>query len=252
MKNPHILILGGTLEARQLANRLVERFGTRLDVTTSLAGQTRRANLPKGFVRRGDFGGTRGLADYLGNVGIDLLVDSTHPFAARISRHAVKAAAATGVGLLALVRPIWDLPADLTVHRIANIKAAPSALAALNVTRVLVTVGHRGLENLRPLNAHLVIRLIEESGIQAALEKTTTIIDRPPYLLADEINLMQQYRIDGVLTKESGGVSTEAKLYAARDLDIPVVMIERPAEIAADRVSHVEDAIKRICQLFSL
>ncbi|WP_037661186.1 precorrin-6A/cobalt-precorrin-6A reductase, partial [Streptomyces aurantiacus] len=100
---PHVLVLGGTTEARRLAAALAARPGVR--VTTSLAGRVSRPAALDGDVRVGGFGGPDGLADWLREHRVTALVDATHPFAATISAHAARAANATGVPALALRRP---------------------------------------------------------------------------------------------------------------------------------------------------
>lgn len=245
-----ILILGGTSDARLLANRLVERHGEAFEVTTSLAGRTSDAAKPAGRIRTGGFGGARGLTDYLNDEAVDLLVDATHPFAAEISAHAAEAATAAGIARLMLVRPAWDIPDGLDVHRVPDLEAAAFALTALETSRVLVTVGHRGLEGLRRFGGHLVVRQIEAHEAPLPLDDALRVIDRPPYTLENELALMRKHGIDGLLTKESGGRATEAKLTAARDLSIPVVMIERPSMPAGEAADSVDGALSWIADRF--
>ena len=90
-----VLILGGTTEARRLAERLAGRSD--LAVTLSLAGRTAAPAAQPVPVRIGGFGGAQGLADYLSAERIDALIDATHPYAAVISANAAAAAAAAGV-----------------------------------------------------------------------------------------------------------------------------------------------------------
>src|SRR5215471_21704704 len=77
-RDMRVLILGGTMEARQLAERLAKRAD--FTVTLSLAGRTTAPASHPVPVRVGGFGGTEGLAAYLRNQGIDVLVDATHPY----------------------------------------------------------------------------------------------------------------------------------------------------------------------------
>src|SRR5258708_36175281 len=100
-----ILILGGTTEARRLAQRLAGRHD--LAATLSLAGRPATPVVQPVPVRIGGFGGAQGLADYLATERIDALIDATHPYAAVIAANAARAAGATGVPLLALRRPPW-------------------------------------------------------------------------------------------------------------------------------------------------
>src|SRR5260370_39308617 len=105
---PHrLLILGGTAEAAALARAAVERFGGRLAVTRALAGRTEPPGALAGDVRIGGFGGAAGLAAYLVEAGIALLIAATHPFADRIARSARHASEELRVPRLVLERPPW-------------------------------------------------------------------------------------------------------------------------------------------------
>ncbi|TJV39981.1 MAG: cobalt-precorrin-6A reductase, partial [Mesorhizobium sp.] len=104
-----ILILGGTTEARQLAGKLAARAD--LAITLSLAGRTENPVAQGVPTRVGGFGGADGLAAYLRETRIELLVDATHPYAAQISANAAAAADEAGVPIVALRRPGWE-PAE--------------------------------------------------------------------------------------------------------------------------------------------
>lgn len=233
-----ILILGGTAEARELANRL-DAMGHQ--VTTSLAGRTQDPILPEGNIRMGKFGGIPGLAAYLRAAGIERLVDATHPYAGLISINAVAAAQASGVPLVRYMRPAWEQPlgADwITVETVAEAAAAlpPNA-------DVLLTTGHTGLETfLERDDCQFVVRLIETPGMDMP-RHATLLQTRPPYELSDEIALMQREEITHLITKNSGGGQTSAKLEAAQKLGVKVIMIARPAYGPAHEVTTVDEAI---------
>src|SRR5260370_1927996 len=100
-----ILILGGTTEARRLAERLAGRHD--LAVTLSVGGRTASPVGEPVPVRIGGFGGAEGLAAHLATERIDALIVATHPYAANIAANAARAALSAGVPLLALRRPPW-------------------------------------------------------------------------------------------------------------------------------------------------
>jgi precorrin-6A/cobalt-precorrin-6A reductase len=233
-----LLILGGTGEARALANALVERGH---DVVSSLAGRTREPLLPKGEVRVGGFGGVPGLVLYLKAQGFDWLVDATHPYAAEMSAHAVAAAAATGVKLLRLMRPAWRTPAKAPWVHVRDMDEAAQALPA--GARVLVTSGHADLATLIARNdCSFLVRLIEAPAAPLP-GHAQLLIDRPPYTLAGETALLAEAGITHLVSKNSGGAQTAAKLEAARQLQVRVVMIERPDYPPAAEVASVAEAL---------
>ena len=220
-----VLILGGTGEARQLAARL---HGDNLRVISSLAGRVSRPALPVGEVRIGGFGGLAGLADYLRAAGVDAVVDATHPFAARISASAAQAAALTNVPLLRLQRPGWREHPDADHWTwVSDVEAAREAAEAAR--RPFLTTGRQSLPAFWPwADRAVVARVVDPPGL-ALPQRWTLLLARGPYERAAERALMEEHRVDWLLTKDSGGDLTAAKLDAAADLRLPVVVIERPA-----------------------
>ncbi|POX50136.1 cobalt-precorrin-6A reductase [Streptomyces sp. Ru71] len=236
MQTPHILILGGTTEARRLAAALAERPGVR--VTTSLAGRVSRPGAVDGEVRVGGFGGVEGLAAWLGEQRVTALVDATHPFAAGITANAAEAAALTGVPLTVLRRPGWQpVPGDRW-HPVDSLDAAARALPPLG-RRVFLTTGRLGLAAFAHLtDTHFVMRSVEppEPPLPPRLD---VLLARGPFTVADETALLREHRIDVLVTKDSGGEATAAKLTAARELGLPVVVVRRPP--LPDSVTPVPD-----------
>ncbi|MEV6975242.1 cobalt-precorrin-6A reductase [Kitasatospora sp. NPDC093806] len=223
--DPHVLVLGGTTEARALAAALAEVAGLR--ATSSLAGRVAEPRLPAGEVRIGGFGGPDGLAAWLRAERVAAVVDATHPFAAVMSGNAAAAAAATGVPLLALRRPGWaPVPGD-DWHPVASLADAAALLPALG-RRVLLTSGRQGIAAFAHLDGlHFVARSVDppEPPLPASLD---VLLDRGPFTLDGERAVLREHRIDVVVTKDSGGAATAPKLTAARELGLPVVVVTRP------------------------
>ena len=233
-----ILILGGTAEARRLAQRLVE-LGH--DVTTSLAGRTQAPAIHPGRLRVGSFGGVPGLAAYLVSAGMDWLVDATHPYAARISANAVQAAHSSGVPLLRLLRPGWSEPEVGRWIHVPDVAAAAAVLPS--GARVLLTTGHAGLQEfLGRDDCRFLVRLIERPDF-AVPPHAKLVLSRPPYGLAAELALMEGEAITHLVSKNSGGAQTAPKLEAAQLLSTSVIMIARPAYPPAREVAAVDEAL---------
>ncbi|MEU0442099.1 MULTISPECIES: cobalt-precorrin-6A reductase [unclassified Streptomyces] len=232
----HVLILGGTTEARRLAARLAARPGVR--VTTSYAGRVSRPGAVAGEMRVGGFGGAEGLAAWLREHRVDVLVDATHPFAGAITANAARAAATTGVPAVVLRRPGWRPGPGDRWHDAASLEEAAALLPALG-RRVLLTTGRLGLAAFAHVTGvHFVARSVEppEPPLPPGTE---VLLARGPFTEAEETALLQERRIDVVVTKDSGGDATSAKLTAARQLGLPVVIVRRPP--LPDGVSAVTD-----------
>ena len=237
----NILILGGTAEARDLAERLVAQGHA---VTTSLAGRTQSPLLPPGEVRIGGFGGVAGLAATLRAGAVDWLVDATHPYAGQISLNAVAASRETGVPLLRILRPAWTPPDGANWTHVETTSEAAACLPP--GARVLLTTGHAGLEQfLAREDCQFIVRLIETPAM-AIPPHARLLQSRPPYGLADEIALMDGERITHLVTKNSGGGQTAAKLDAAMRLGVKVIMIARPVYGPAIEVDSVDAAVARL------
>jgi len=242
----HILILGGTGEARALASRLVAAGH---DVTTSLAGRTETPLQPQGALRVGGFGGASGLAAYLRTTQTNLLIDATHPYAGRISANAVAASAESGVPLIRLLRPQWNEPAGARWLHAADAEAAAAALPMGAV--VLLTTGHGGLDAfLARTDCRFLVRVIEAPA-KTLPAHTRLLIDRPPYDLAGETALLRRQGITHLVSKNSGGGQTAAKLDAAQALGIAIVMIDRPPYALAHEVANIETAVLAVHELAS-
>ncbi|MGC3004061.1 cobalt-precorrin-6A reductase [Streptomyces sp. G35A] len=235
--SPHILVLGGTTEARELAAELTARPRTR--VTTSLAGRVTRPGAVPGELRVGGFGGAEGLADWLREQRVDAVVDATHPFAGTITANAARAAAATGLPLVVLRRPGWRPGPGDHWHPVPSLDAAAGLLPRLG-HRVLLTTGRLGLAAFAGLTElRFVVRSVEPPEPPMP-PHTRVLLARGPFTVAGETALLRDHRVDVLVTKDSGGAATSAKLVAARDLGLPVVVVRRPP--LPDGVTAVPDA----------
>nr|WP_239157688.1 cobalt-precorrin-6A reductase [Streptomyces sp. SID13726] len=219
------MILGGTTEARRLAELLAAGSGLR--VTNSLAGRVAAPRLPPGEVRVGGFGGAEGLARWLREHEVDALIDATHPFAGTISFNAALAAATAHVPLLALRRPGWvPVPGD-DWHETGSLEQAALLLPGLG-GRVFLTTGRMGLAAFADLTDLWFLVRSVDAPEPPVPPRTEVLLDRGPFTLEGERELLRRHRIDVVVTKDSGGAATAPKLTAAREAGLPVVVVRRP------------------------
>ncbi|TCC42484.1 cobalt-precorrin-6A reductase [Kribbella speibonae] len=217
-----VLLLGGTGEARELAGVLT---ASGVEVVSSLAGRTSDARVPVGEVRVGGFGGVDGLTDWLRQHPVDAVIDATHPFAATMTAHAFAATREVGVPLLVLRRPGWAAESDDNWHWAATASDAAELLPRLG-TRAFLTIGRQGLDAFAGTGLWTLARCVDPPEPRPSW--CTLVLARGPFTLADEETILRDHGIDVLVTKDSGGPATAAKLTAAQRFAIPVILIRRP------------------------
>ena len=216
-----VLLLGGTAEGRALAARL----NPRVDIISSLAGRVPDPALPVGEVRVGGFGGVDGLKQWLSANGISAVVDATHPFASTMTAHAAAACADLSLQHVVLSRPAWETGAATVVG--SDIEAADQ-VAAQRYSRVFLTTGRSGTAAFRDSDAWFLIRVVTAPDPDTLPRHHELLFSRGPYDYDNEHALLSDHRIEVLVTKNSGGALTRAKLEAAEALGVDVVMIDRP------------------------
>ncbi|HWK68726.1 MAG TPA: cobalt-precorrin-6A reductase [Rhizobiaceae bacterium] len=244
-----ILILGGTAEARKLAGRLAMRDD--LAVTLSLAGRTLEPAAQPVPVRSGGFGGAEGIAAYLRDQRISLLIDATHPYAARISANAARAAAMTGVPMLRLYREAWRPAKGDRWLTVADAEDATRALGEAP-RRVFLALGRQEIAAFQNAPRHFyLIRSVDPVEPPLAVPDAVYVLGRGPFDEAGELELLKAHRIDAIVCKNSGGAATYGKLVAARGLGIPVFMFRRPDEPDVPRAGSIEAALAMLDHLLA-
>ena len=241
-----VLILGGTGEAVNVARRLESPAD--FEVVTSLAGRTRRPAAIPGRVRTGGFGGVEGLSAYLTAERVNAVVDATHPYAATISRHARLACDALGIPRIQLRRPAWSpVPGDTWIG-VASLQAAANAVAAARVSAqgcVFLSTGARDLGTFGHLRTtRFLVRLVDAPPTPLPLAKSELIVDRGPFAVENERALFLEHGVELLVSKNSGGAATYSKLAAARELGVPVIMVDRPDPEPGSSAETAEEALR--------
>ncbi len=245
MAQPRVLILGGSAEAFSLADALAAVPG--LDVISSMAGRTKYPRRPAGEVRLGGFGGVAGLAEFLVADGIDAVIDATHPFAHHMTRNASDAGARTGVPVMHFWRPEWLPEAGDNWTEVNDMAAAAGAVTSGD-RPVFLTIGSTELMAFADLtDVRLLARIIEPVDPPAPAtawpSQIEFIYDRGPFGYENEIELLRDRDVRCIVTKNSGGDAARAKLDAARELGVPVIMVRRPARPDGEHVATITDAV---------
>ncbi|MDN3520049.1 cobalt-precorrin-6A reductase [Halomonas ramblicola] len=235
-----VLILGGTSEASALASALAERS---IPALFSYAGRVTTPKPQPLPTRVGGFGGVAGLATFLADNRITHLVDATHPFAERMSHHAVSAAQRRGVRCLALTRPPWAPMAGDRWQSVAGVEAAVEALSG-PPQRVLLAIGRQHLAAFaaQPQH-HYLLRLVDRPEAPPPLPRHSVTLDRGPFTLDGDLTLLREHGVERLVCKNAGGAGAVAKLAAARRLGLPVVMIERPAPPPRREAHSIEEVL---------
>ncbi|CAN7543452.1 cobalt-precorrin-6A reductase [Neorhizobium sp. LjRoot104] len=236
-----ILILGGTAEARALAGKFAG--DPRFTVELSLAGRTRAPAEQPVPVRVGGFGGAEGLAAYLRQKGVSILIDATHPYAAQISRNAAEAAEISGVPLVALRRHAWlGEPGDRWIE-VDSVGDAVNALGEVP-RKAFLTLGR---QELLPFEAaprhHYLVRSVDPVEPPLSVPDAVYLTARGPFGQADEAQLLQDHGIEVIVAKNSGGPASYGKIAAARDLGIEVILVRRPDLPEVPSVETVEEML---------
>ncbi|MCI0757064.1 cobalt-precorrin-6A reductase [Roseomonas vastitatis] len=221
-----VLLLAGTTEGAVLARALAE--DARFDATLSLAGATRNPRPLPLPTRIGGFGGAAGLADHLRMARVAALLDATHPFAQQITRNAAEAAALAGVPLLRINRPEWPVqPGDRVVASMAEAAAALGKAPR----RVFLTIGRKDLLPFRDgaPQHHYLVRAVDPPPAEWLPPRATVLAATGPFAPEAERALLAAHRIEALVSKNSGGTATAAKLAAAREIGAAVILLARPA-----------------------
>ncbi|MDH6084037.1 cobalt-precorrin-6A reductase [Umezakia ovalisporum] len=236
-----VLILGGTAEAAELAAKVASIQG--VESITSLAGRTRKPSIPLGDLRIGGFGGVTGLVKYLHQMKIDLLIDATHPFATQIALNAAHAAMEVKIPRLKLIRRAWEKADGDRWIEVDSIKSAAAVLEN-QAQRVFLTVGRQDIGAFAHLN-HIwfLMRMIDPPESTALVPPGTLLCDRGPFNLDNEREILINHQIDTIVSKNSGGDATYAKVIAARELKIKVVMVNPPTVPPGEQATDIDEAL---------
>ena len=236
-----LLVLGGTADAVALSGRAAALPA--LTVVTSLAGRTRFPREPAGALRVGGFGGVEGLTTYLNRERIDMVVDATHPFARGMSRNAAAACSRLGTPRVALLRPPWERQPGDTWIEVASAESAAERVGDVG-GRIFLAIGRQELAPFsRAAETWFLVRVIEDGAAPVPLAKARVVTGRGPFSVAGEAALLRRHRIDGMVSRNSGGDATYAKIAAARRLGLTAVIIRRPPKPAGATVETVDEAV---------
>jgi precorrin-6A/cobalt-precorrin-6A reductase len=217
-----VLLLGGIREAADLAALLVRQGH---HVISSLAGRTKEPMPLAGKVRVGGFGGAYGMASFINDNAIDVLIDATHPFAKNIAANAVTAAQATNCRLIIYERAAWQKRAGDTWFEVETLEGARDLIPA--DARVLLALGSQHLAPFASRrDVHFVVRMVDSPALSLRLPNHTLILGKPGDVVA-ETQLLLEHKISHIICRNSGGVGAYAKIEAARQLNLPVIIINR-------------------------
>lgn len=214
-----------------------------IDAVYSYAGRTEAPVSQPLPCRVGGFGGISGLVSYLRSESVSHVIDATHPFAAQMSRNAIAACAETGVKLVALEREPWRAGPSDDWTLVPDLAAAVAALPQ-GPRRIFLAIGRQHLEDFAAMSQHhYLLRLVDPPQAPLPLASAQAVIARGPFTLDGDLDLLRTHRIDLIVAKNAGGIGARAKLDAARQLGLPVILIDRPAVPERPRVETVAEVL---------
>ena len=240
----NVLLLAGTGDAIALAARLADIPG--VTTTASFAGRTAHPALPaRTNARIGGFGGVQGLRAYLIARKIDAVIDATHPFARQMHRNAAEACASLALPIIAFLRPAWTPTAQDRILEVDDVPAA-AAPARMHGRRIFLTIGRQELAPFAACDDRwFLIRSIEAPNAPLPPARHM-LLERGPFTLEHELALMREHAVDTVVSKNSGGKATYAKIEAARALGLLVVLIKRPGRMDTPVAEQYDNVISWI------
>ena len=242
-----LLILGGTGEAAALHEAAAARFGDNLGIVSSRAGRTFEPRSLPGMVRSGGFGGAAGLARWLGEEEIDMVVDATHPYAAQISANARAACEALGIDRVTLWRPPWAPQHGDNWITVPDTAAAAAILPRYG-KRAFLALGSGQLWQFAGVKGVWLMSRVAETPEPHNAPPGFVVVGRGPFDPDDEMRLMEEQDIDLLVSRNSGGEATVGKIIAARRRGIPVIMLDRPTPEPGERCSELQEVMEWIAR----
>jgi len=222
-----ILLLGGTEEASKISNIISQDF-PEISVINSLAGLTKNPKIQPGKIIKGGFGGELGLRKFIISENINLIINATHPFAEKISQSVFSACQKNNIPCVHLRRPPWKLNNYKKISLVKDMESA-AKIIKISATRVFVTTGTHDLNVFKHFNnIWFLIRFLEPPLSIPLIENHNVVIGSPPFSLNSERNIFERYKINCLLSKNSGGGATQAKITVAQELNIPIILLNRP------------------------
>ncbi|ASJ71887.1 cobalt-precorrin-6A reductase [Granulosicoccus antarcticus] len=239
-----VLLLGGTTEASDMAHAMAHAMAYQgINAWFSYAGRTRAPKAQPIPTRIGGFGGVEGMVDWLQQHDISHVIDATHPFAAGISANALQACALTGVDLCSFERAAWQAGGADNWQYVCDIDAAVDALPQV-ASNIFLAIGKQHIKAFtRQAQHHYLLRLVDQPEEAPPLPFASYVVDRGPFTVEQDLAMLREHAIDIIVCKNSGGSGAVAKLVAARHLQLPVVMINRPIQQACTRCHSVDEVL---------
>lgn len=242
----HVLVLGGTAEARALAQAL---GAAGLPVTFALLSPTGSVE-PPGHCRLhvGSFGGEDGLRTFLTHEGITVFINALHPHAVFMQQRAVDVAQTLTIPTFRLQRPLWQALAQDQWQHFTSAADLCAAVARAGHRRLFGAIGPQAMRAFLPLAEHATLYGRRFDPGKGDGEAPVTWIDAAPHpSLEDERGLFKSLAIDALLTKNSGG-ARPAKLDAAARLGLPVFLLDPPT-LSGPSMTQWEDILEAVLAL---
>jgi len=241
-----ILVLAGTIDARNVIEELTKAEVCITATVTTGLGKSFLNRYKNVDVREGKLT-LEGMIDLMNEIKAVCLVDASHPFAKDASLNAIEACKRLSVPYLRYERP-ETANCDENVIRVKDFKEAAERLEAFK-GNIFLAIGSNKLEfftRILDYKRRMFVRVLPDSKVLEKCESLgfdagSIIALKGPFSIEMNTEMLKYCKASVMVTKDSGSSGgNEEKISAARMLNIPVIMIERPCLCYGCEVSTIE------------
>ena len=246
-----IFLIAGTQDGRELAELLLNRG---FDVTASVVSDYGRKLLSTcaGIKINDKPLDEDELEKILRGEKFNFLVDASHPYAKNISANAISAAQAAQVAYIRYERAAIDFAYE-KIFTVDSYEAAAIKAAELG-KNIYLTTGSRNLKIFVDLlrDCNLTVRILPTAEVLTqcetlGLSPKQIVAMQGPFSTALNVELFKHAGAEVIVTKNSGQIGgADTKLAAAKILNLPVVMINRPKIPYPNLATSFEEVLKFI------
>ena len=236
-----ILIIGGTQEGNKLANYFKEH---NLEYIISYAGVVEEVYKKKFKKRVGGFGGKIGIFNFIKQNKITHVIDASHPFSQKISLNTYNVCKSYNIPIITYTRKPWFERKNDNWIKVGDFNESADYLKG-EAKNVFLAIGKKNLQVFKKYPQHCyLLRVINNQDINNLFPNQKCIAYNSKLNVEEEIKILKKYKIEVIVSKNSGGNLAYNKIIAARKLKIPVVIISRPKSLRSKKIYTLESLLE--------